>query len=42
MTEYDEVLERNFGKVGINYAHDYLKDKITEMVKSKYFSIDDS
>lgn len=38
MTEYDEVLEKNYGKVGIDYAHDYLKDKITQMVKDRYFN----
>ena len=37
MTDYDSVLERNYGKVGVEYAHDYLKEKINKMVHDTYF-----
>lgn len=37
MTDYERVLERSFGKVGIEYAHDYLRNKINKMVHDTYF-----
>lgn len=35
-TEYDERLYRLFGKVGVQEAHDILKDKITKAIYAKY------
>lgn len=35
-TEYDERLYRLFGKVGVQKAHDILKDKITKAIYAKY------
>ena len=37
MTDYEDVLGRSFGKVGIDYAHDYLRAKINQMVHDTYF-----
>jgi hypothetical protein len=37
MTDYERVLGRSFGKVGIEYAHDYLRNKINKMVHDTYF-----
>ena len=37
MTDYDGVLERNYGRVGVEYAHEYLKNKINQMVHNTYF-----
>ena len=37
MTDYEDVLGRSFGKVGIEYAHDYLRNKINKMVHDAYF-----
>ena len=37
LTDYEDVLERSYGKVGIEYAHDYLRDKINKMVHETYF-----
>ena len=37
MTYYADVLGRCFGKVGIDYAHDYLRAKINQMVHDTYF-----
>lgn len=39
MTDYEKVLGRSFGKVGIEYAHDYLRNKINKMVHDAYFQI---
>lgn len=36
-TDYDSLLEEKYGKVGIDYFHDYLKGKINKMVREKYF-----
>lgn len=38
MTDYEDALERSYGKVGVEYAHDYLKEKINRMVHDAYFN----
>lgn len=38
MTDYEEILYDNTGKTGIHHAHDFLKEKITNMVIEKYFN----
>lgn len=37
LTNYDILLEEEYGKVGIDYFHNYLKEKINKMVREKYF-----
>ena len=37
MTDYDEIINENYGIVGVDYAHDYLKEKINKLVREKYF-----
>lgn len=38
MTDYECTLAQSYGKVGIEYAHEYLKDKINQMVHDAYFN----
>lgn len=37
LTDYEEILRDKYGKVGIDYAHDYLKKRIDMLVREKYF-----
>lgn len=37
MTDYEDALKLSYGKVGVDYAHNYLKEKINRMVHETYF-----
>lgn len=37
-TDYDNILFKCYGKVGVSAAHDYLQKKINDLVHQKYFS----